>query len=271
VRIWDTATGKETRRLLDDETSTVRSLAMSPDGRMLAVGGTNKQVRVWEIATGAKRGLFLGHNGPIICLAFDRDCRRIGSGSEDTTALVWDLTGAAFIPKGMTSDSCLQPLEKLWSKLGDADGGCAYAAVWGLVTQGKVATDFLASRLKPAAPVTGARIAALIADLNSHSFEVREKAGDELEALRELAEPALRKVCESSSNPRARQRAQEILAALAAGPDAGRRQELRAVEALERMGTGEAREVLKKLAGGAPEARLTLEAKNAVERMEKGR
>ena len=46
---------------------------------------------------------------------------------------------------------------------------------------------------------------------------------------------------------------------------------LRAVEALERAGTAEARAVLARLAGGAPPARLTREAQAASKRLDQRR
>jgi hypothetical protein len=44
---------------------------------------------------------------------------------------------------------------------------------------------------------------------------------------------------------------------------------LRAIEVLEQVGSPEAREVLQNLADGAPEARLTREAKAAIARLAK--
>jgi len=43
--------------------------------------------------------------------------------------------------------------------------------------------------------------------------------------------------------------------------------ELRALEVLERIGTAEAREVVRVVAGGAPGARLTLEAQDCLRRL----
>jgi hypothetical protein len=45
---------------------------------------------------------------------------------------------------------------------------------------------------------------------------------------------------------------------------------LRAIEVLEHLATPEARQVLQKLAEGAPNVRLTREAKAALARLEKG-
>jgi hypothetical protein len=47
----------------------------------------------------------------------------------------------------------------------------------------------------------------------------------------------------------------------------GRLRGLRAIEVLERVGTSEAREALKAVATGAPEAQLTGDAKASLERL----
>ena len=66
-----------------------------------------------------------------------------------------------------------------------------------------------------------------------------------------------------------KRRIQEVLAALETpGPfSADALRESRAVIALERIGTREARETLAVLAKGVPDARLTREAKAALERL----
>jgi hypothetical protein len=60
-----------------------------------------------------------------------------------------------------------------------------------------------------------------------------------------------------------------LLERLELAPVAGERlQALRAVEVLERVGTPEARRLLETLAGGAPGARLTWEARAALGRLD---
>jgi hypothetical protein len=65
-----------------------------------------------------------------------------------------------------------------------------------------------------------------------------------------------------------RRRIEKVLAKLD-GPvaDPWRLRELRAVEVLEHVGTPDARHVLKTLAAGVPEARMTQEASASLERL----
>jgi WD40 repeat protein len=70
----------------------VRTLAWSHDGKILASGGADGQVWLWDLATASPLLRCEGHEGPVMALAFARDDRTLLSGSDDTTALVWDLT-----------------------------------------------------------------------------------------------------------------------------------------------------------------------------------
>jgi WD40 repeat protein len=63
--------------------------AWSPDNRMLAVGGLDNSVRLWEMASGQVRREFRGHQAQVTCLAFSRDGRLLASGSDDTTLMIW--------------------------------------------------------------------------------------------------------------------------------------------------------------------------------------
>jgi hypothetical protein len=108
----------------------------------------------------------------------------------------------------------------------------------------------------------------LLADLDSEQFAKREEAMKNLEALGDLAKPALRKMLENPPSAEVRRRIEKLLAkqneqVLSSSALHG----VRAVEVLEHIATPEARELLQKLAAGASEARLTREAKAALERV----
>src|SRR5262249_19930441 len=117
-------------------------------------------------------------------------------------------------------------------------------------------------------PADPKRLAQLLIDLDSKRFELRRQAQSELEGLGEVAEPALRKALGGNPSLDVRQRVERLLDNLSGQvPQAGQLGELRAVELLELMGSSEAQQLLRALAMGAPEARLTREARSAIRRL----
>jgi hypothetical protein len=189
----------------------------------------------------------------------------LASASLDTTALVWDVartTRRERAPVRLGAEA----LRSAWEDLG-GDAGPAYRAV-GALAAAEQAVPFLAERMRPAVAPDAKRVAKLLADLDDVRFEVREQASRELEALRGLAEPALRQALARRPSAETRRRLTALLEKLAvATPTPEEVRAIRVVEALEQAGTAAARRLLTDLAGGAPEARLTREAKAAVQRL----
>jgi RNA polymerase sigma factor (sigma-70 family) len=68
-----------------------RPIAFSHDSKILAAAGDNHSICLWDTATGRPLGNLSGHLGRIVSLAFTPDGKLV-SGSEDTTALVWDVS-----------------------------------------------------------------------------------------------------------------------------------------------------------------------------------
>src|SRR5262249_1143435 len=104
--------------------------------------------------------------------------------------------------------------------------------------------------------------------LDSDRFETREGARKDLEELGELAAPALREALKENPELEARRRIEGLLEKLR-GPVTRPEllQALRAGGVVEDSGTAEAGRMLESLRRGAPEARLTQEAKDALERL----
>jgi RNA polymerase sigma factor (sigma-70 family) len=268
VHCWEVATGQERTRWPDRDLRSGSQMAFSPDGRVLALGDADGTIRLCLAATGKELRRLRGHRSGITCLAFSADGKTLASGSWDTTALVWDVSGLAERKGDAPAELGERRLEALWADLAGDDAGRAYRAVQELAAAPKQAVPFLKARLRPAA-AEPKQIAALLADLDSDDFDVREKATTDLEKLGDLAEPALRKALEGRPSPEVRRRAEALLKKLrkeSPGPE--RLRELRAMEALEQVGGTEARQLLRRLAEGAPEARLTREARGALGRLD---
>jgi eukaryotic-like serine/threonine-protein kinase len=64
----------------------------SPDGKMIASGGTDRRVLVWVASSGKVRYELCDHTGDIRALAWSPGGRQILSGSADGTAVIWTLS-----------------------------------------------------------------------------------------------------------------------------------------------------------------------------------
>src|SRR5262249_14012861 len=142
------------------------------------------------------------------------------------------------------------------------------AAVGDLVTADEESVAFLAAHLHPVeVPID--RIRQLIPDLDHDTFAVREAASRELASYSSGAADELRTALAQAESPEACLRLQRLLDR-AASPRIRRADELqahRAICALERIGSDNARRVLSYLATGAPAARQTRQAIEALERL----
>lgn len=68
----------------------VHSVAFSHSGRIVASGGDDCRIRLWNAATGAPLAVMEGHGDAVVSLDFSPDDRWVLSGSYDGTARIWD-------------------------------------------------------------------------------------------------------------------------------------------------------------------------------------
>ena len=68
----------------------LRCVAFSPDGALLAAGGTGQAVRCFDGRSGSLLGMLRGHDDEVLSLAFSPDGRRLLTSSNDHTARLWN-------------------------------------------------------------------------------------------------------------------------------------------------------------------------------------
>jgi dipeptidyl aminopeptidase/acylaminoacyl peptidase len=261
VSLRDAATGKEVRRF-EGQANQMRAVAFSPDGRTLATGSWDGTVWLWEVATAGERRRLAGHQAGVRSLSFSPDGDRLASASFDATALVWDLSGR---PNG---EFAPESLKISWEDLASGDAAAAYKAIGALASAPHLSVPYLRLHLRAAPAAEPKRLRAWISDLDSDQFEARENAARALEELGDAAVPAFRQALEKPASPEVKKRLQQMLERAEGWPPEALRP-WRALEVLERVGSPEARQVLRTLAEGNPTARLTQQAKASLERLKR--
>jgi WD40 repeat protein len=243
------------------------AVAFSRDGRLLAAGADDHLVRVWDLRTGKLSATLSGHRAGILQVDFSAAGDRLLSTSSDGTLLVWDVAEALRLPALAEKPEVPRPLEALWADLASEDAAVAEKALLALEDRPAQTVALLTRTLRPVLPVEPERLTRLIAELDSNEQSVRDHASAQLKEIGEQGLPALRKASESSSlevRKRALQLLNHLDRAVVTGLSA---RPVRAVEVLERVGTAEARKLVRELAGGTAQARLTQEAQKALKRM----
>lgn len=259
ARLWEVATGKQIFVFKEDTPPGSTPVAFSPCGRIVASAGD--AIHLWDVATGNEIQRFEGVYSRVTSLAFSPDGGQLASGLANSTVLLWDVSGMTKSPPRPRPSA--EDLQACWTDLAAPDARKAHTAIWTLAAVPQHTVSFLKERLRPTAKPDPKRIRQLIIDVDSNTFTVRNQAARELTQLAELAEDALRQALKEVLSLEKRRRLEQLLEKCAAPvTEPHSLRGLRAVAVLEMIGTPPALELLRSLAGGAPEARVT-QAANA--------
>ena len=123
-----------TRQILQEHGSPVRSLAVSPDGKILAAGGDDALIRLWDLSAGIDKVSALSvaplsdQRGSIASVTFDAAGRRLASASEYGTLRLWSVPdwkpiGAALDGRGGNVWTVAFSPDGATLASGSADGG----------------------------------------------------------------------------------------------------------------------------------------------------
>jgi WD40 repeat protein/serine/threonine protein kinase len=80
------------RRARLQHKSLVWDVTFNPDGDLIATAGNDRQVQVWDTASGRPHRQPLHHDAPVLCVVFTPDGKRLMSGADDGTISLWDIS-----------------------------------------------------------------------------------------------------------------------------------------------------------------------------------
>ncbi len=146
VWLWNPSGGKPVRKIASPGPQ-IMSIAVSPDGKFLAVG-VNDTIRLWHLASGREVNTSMRHDGSFVVAAFSPDGRLIVSGCgydsdhSDPSIRVWEVASGrevrrfnghrggiysvAFFPDGRRVASAgSDAMAMVWDLALQSDGGSA--------------------------------------------------------------------------------------------------------------------------------------------------
>ncbi|MDE0938169.1 MAG: WD40 repeat domain-containing protein [Mariniblastus sp.] len=88
AKLWNTNTGA----LVDtfDSRTMVESIAISPNGKLIASGTRGGLIRIWDIQLKEELSPLVGHSGTVNSIVFNPSSTRLVSGGGDGTVRIWD-------------------------------------------------------------------------------------------------------------------------------------------------------------------------------------
>lgn len=141
VKSWKTADGAALQSF-EGHLDAAYSLAVSPDGKMIATGAYDQKICLWDAATGKEIALLKGHNGAVNGLSFRPDGTVLASASADRTVKLWA------IPSGQRLETLSQPTKEQTSVVFSTDGKQLFAGgvdnrirLWTISTSAKEGTN----------------------------------------------------------------------------------------------------------------------------------
>ncbi len=89
VVLWDVTTGKRVTEI-GDEADSVLAADVSPDHKLVALGGPGKLVKVFDVATGEMKHKIKKHTDWVTAIEFSPDGQLLASGDRNGGAFVWE-------------------------------------------------------------------------------------------------------------------------------------------------------------------------------------
>ncbi|HEV3143205.1 MAG TPA: WD40 repeat domain-containing protein [Gemmataceae bacterium] len=120
LHLWDATNGKEIRALPGlKKDGAIQALAFSPDGKLIAVGGYNKEIVLWEAGNGKEIQAWQAKD-KVLALKFSPDGQTLAAGGEGGSVGLWDV--AALTPQPALKEDPLGDANRILSIAFSSDG-----------------------------------------------------------------------------------------------------------------------------------------------------
>jgi WD40 repeat protein len=259
VLAWDLRKKKVERIELSLPFAPARS-AFSSDGKLLALHSGEGRTCVFELVSGQKVCDFLCDN-PLESLMFSPTGQfLVLFGGGDYGIWFRDISGAE-----TTGGPSHEQLAPLWGELGGEDSVRANKIQWLFVKNPQEALRIIEKKVAPIPVPSRRHVAALLAQLGSKDYRVRDEATSMLKRLGEVVLGDL----EEEQKRAVPLEVQQRLLSLVKSDELRKKRVLtfRLIRILELIGDECSDRILARLAQGSPNAWLTIEARSAIERM----
>jgi WD40 repeat protein len=145
VALRDMHSPKQIRRSLTPRIGRISAIAVSPDGKRLAVGGERPAPILVDVASGTvTRRMTGGHEGGIRSVRFDPKGQRLVTAGGDRRAIIWDVgTGERILEFRQPGDDDFNDTSAAWSPDGNlvaTAGGAGKVVIWRVSDREQVAT-----------------------------------------------------------------------------------------------------------------------------------
>jgi dipeptidyl aminopeptidase/acylaminoacyl peptidase len=275
--VWSVATGKRVCAI--PSKTNFQGAALAPGGESVVCSETDGRPYLYHLIAEkvihrfdppAEHGYDLrftpdGKRLAIIGPTTDRD-----PGVRQQSIFLLAVPARALNPAGAHVDDA--PLETLWAEIGTDNDLKLQRILKAFRAAPKPAVALFGTQVLPARKAEQADLEQWIAALDDPAAVRRDQAMKHLQRAAHAYAPLLQARLEQDGPGERRNRLTFVLGqAKDEALPVALIKSLRVVALLEQMATPEARELLRALAGGAPRARLTVEARAALERTAKGK
>ncbi len=143
LTLWNTAESKPTIDLIenlkeDELERPIRSVALSPNGTLLAAGDQKGVLRIWTLKDQAKAQEIKAHEGRLVEMVFSPDSQKLATTSYSGEVIVWQVTDGQKLTSFKAGDSELARLLFLTDTLLACAG--PEASIWNIETGNKEST-----------------------------------------------------------------------------------------------------------------------------------